>query len=285
MTEKVLIIGASGFIGQYLMGYLVKNQVAVKGTYCKNIRDGLVELDLLNTQSIALVLSEIKPTHVLFLAGTKNVDLCEKNPEYAISLNVDCVRAYLAACAKTNCRPKTIYFSTDYVFDGICGHYKHDDEPNPKTLYGITNLLAEHLLLKSDIPTVVLRASAVMGLKGGFFGWIHDSLMLDKKIELFDNTYFSPTSIGRLCSFVHNLVVTPKIFKENSIHHLSDGYRLTRYEFGKVIADRLNKGHELVIRNSADLSRRLFQPDLSLLPDGLSSFKDSSSWNEMENIY
>lgn len=285
MTERVLIIGASGFIGQYLMDSLAKNHVVVKGTYCKNFRNGLVELDLLNINSVASVLAEFKPSHVLFLAGTKNVDLCEKNPEYALSLNVDCVRAYIAACIRMEYFPKTIYFSTDYVFDGVRGRYKNEDEPNPKTIYGITNLVAEHLLLKSNVPTVILRVSAVMGLKGGFFNWIYTSLNDGKKVELFNNTYFSPTSIGRVCSSVKDLITLPENFKVNSICHLSDGYRLTRYEFGKIIASFLGKGQGLVVQNIADLSQGLFQADLSLMPDGLSSFKDSSSWNEMENIY
>jgi dTDP-4-dehydrorhamnose reductase len=287
MTEgrRVLIIGASGFIGQYLMDSLLEDKVAVMGTYCKSFRDDLVHLDLLNQNSIASLLAKFNPTYVLFLAGTKNVDLCEKNPEHAISLNVDCVRAYLTACSNTGWFPKTVYFSTDYVFDGLRGHYRREDEPSPKTLYGVTNFLAEHLILKSDVPAIVLRVSAVMGLKGGFFSWIYNSLGEGKKIELFDNTFFSPTSVGRLCSFIKELIATPEAFKEKAIHHLSDGYRLTRYEFGKIISSRMGKNQGLVVPDFADLSQNLFQADLSLLPDDLSSFKDSLSWDEMENIY
>jgi len=284
-SRRILIIGASGFIGQYLMDSLLKDKVAVMGTYCKSFRDDLVHLDLLKHNSIASILSEFEPTHVLFLAGTKNVDLCEKNPEYAISLNVDCVRAYLTACIITKQSPNTVYFSTDYVFDGLRGHYKHDDEPSPKTIYGITNLLAEHLLLKSNVPVMVLRVSAVMGLKGGFFSWIYSSLGDGKKIELFDNTYFSPTSVGRLCTFIKGVIATPEAFKANSIQHLSDGYRLTRYEFGEIISRCMGKDRGLIVPNAADLSQGLFQADLSLLPGGLCNFKDSLSWNEMENIY
>jgi dTDP-4-dehydrorhamnose reductase len=197
------------------------------------------------------------------------------------------VRNYLDACQHADLAPATLFFSTDYVFAGTSGQYRSRDAVGPHTVYGATNLLAERLLLASHLPGIVLRVSAVMGKNGGFFQWLERSLADNQAISLFDNTYFSPTSIGRLCRFVTDYAATVQQEVPGRMHvtHLSDGYRLSRYEFGCAVAKRLGKPLSLLQPSQADFTASTFQADLSLVPDGLDEFLDSADWNELENIY
>lgn len=289
MADRVLILGASGFIGSYLRESLGQRASRIiTGTYHSRVKPGLVSLNVLDPAAMRRVVEECRPQFVVFLAGTKDVERCEKDPAYAMDLNVQAVRNYVEICEVAGIKPTTLFFSTDYVFDGQHGHYKSDACVGPHTVYGLTNLLAEKLLIRSGLPGVVLRVSAVMGRRGGFFHWLETSLAAGQPSSLFDNTYFSPTSIGRLCRFVDicaQEAVEGKSFESMRIAHLSDGYRMTRYQFGGAIAGKLGQSLSLLQPSTADFAASTFQADLSLLPDGQETFLPLANWNELEDIF
>ncbi|MBT0571744.1 sugar nucleotide-binding protein [Curvibacter sp. CHRR-16] len=289
MADRVLILGASGFIGSYLRESLgqVKQRV-LTGTYHSHETPGLVPLNVLDVHAMRELIGESQPQFVVFLAGTKDVERCEKMPAYALDLNVQAVRNYVEACLSLKVRPVTLFFSTDYVFDGFDGHYSRSSCVGPRTVYGLTNLLAERILGRSNLPGVILRVSAVMGRRGGFFRWLETSLIAEESISLFDNTYFSPTSVGRLCRFVENCAAGSGGLGLDAgmrIVHLSDAYRLTRYQFGCAVAGKLGKPLTLLQPSLADLSTTTFQSDLSLLPDGVKAFRPSHQWDELGEIF
>lgn len=288
MAERVLIIGASGFIGGYLCESLSRPGCQVMGTYCKNPVEGLTPLNVLDTGAVKALLAEVVPDLVVFLAGTKDVQRCEREPGYAIDLNVEAVRNYVAACQALRQQPTTVFFSTDYVFDGVRGQYREGDAVGPRTVYGLTNLLAERLLVTSGLPGVLLRVSAVMGRRGGFFQWLDRSLSANQMVSLYDNTHFSPTSIGRLCRYIADYadsIVELASTTSMRVVHLSDGYRFSRYQFGCAVARCLGKSQALLQPSRADLSVSTFQADLSLMPNGLASFRAEADWGELENIF
>jgi dTDP-4-dehydrorhamnose reductase len=289
MAERVLILGASGFIGSYLRESLGgHSQRQITGTYHRRAATDLVPLNVLDKQAMRELIGKICPQLVVLLAGTKDVERCESDPGYALDLNVQAVRNYVEACAAARVKPVTLFFSTDYVFDGHDGHYCRDSDIGPRTVYGLTNLLAEKVLTHSALPGVILRVSAVMGRRGGFFRWLETSLNTGQSISLFDNTYFSPTSIGRLCRFVEDCAQKALAAEQEAgmrVVHLSDGYRMTRYEFGCAIAGKLGKPLSLLQPSAANLAAATFQADLSLLPDDLKAFRSAHEWSEMEDIF
>jgi len=289
MAKRLLILGASGFIGGYLQESLARlSDISVVGTYHGHFVHGLEKLDLLDIVAIRHCLDAIRPDGVVFLSGTKDVTRCEREPSFAIELNVHTVQNYINACADLQIRPSTLYFSTDYVFGGFAGAYRPESEVGPRTVYGATNLLAERLLASSGIPGVLLRVSAVMGLRGGFYRWLSKGLSRNEPLDLYENTYFSPTSIGRLikfvCRYVENLS-NFQIAESMSISHLSDGYRFSRYEFGKIVAQKNNYSLDLLRPSVADIQGTSYQYDLSLLPDDRQEFRPLSEWDELEGIF
>lgn len=283
MSRRVLVLGASGFLGSYLYPHLKSAGHEVTGTYFGNPRDTLVQLDLHDQGAARELVKEVDPEVVLFLSGSKDVALCQRDPAHAVEKNLDTIRSLLAACA-TGCRsPHLIYFSTDYVFDGVQGGYRSTDQATPRTVYGLTKALAERLILASGLNCTILRASAVMGRSGGFFAWLESRLSEADEIELFNNTYFSPTSIGNLCDFVSSLLNDS--LDSKTVRNYSDGYRLSRYQFASLVATRTGRSLGRLIETTADFESSLFQPDVSLIPDGSSSFRDPQSWNELARIY
>jgi len=284
MSKRILVLGASGFIGGYLFEHLKSAGHDVSGTYFMSPRSGMIRLDILNFEDVTTLLLKIKPELVVFLSGTKDVQRCEKEPDYALELNVQTVRNYLAACTASNLRPETLFFSTDYVFNGQFGYYTTTSPLSPKTIYGATNMISERLLQASNLPSLILRVSAVMGRHAGFYRWLEEALLADKPVDLFDNTYFTPTTIGRLCNFSET-IAHQGIKNGVAVAHLSNGYRMTRYEFGQMLASKLNKPQSLVSAKKADIDGAGFQADLSLLPNGITQFFENSTWNHFGEIH
>ena len=70
-----------------------------------------------------------------------------------------------------------------------------------------------------------------------------------------------------------------------AISHLNDGYRMTRFEFGQLIASKLNRPQALLSPKKADINVVGFQADLSLLPDGMTEFLDNKTWDHHMEIY
>lgn len=288
MDNRILLLGASGFLGNYLYSRLSSNNKCdVLGTFCSRTVPGFVRLDMTNFDAICSLLLDFNPTSVVFLAGTKDVAKCEQDPAFALDVNVHTVRNFIAACHRVGVSPFTLFFSTDYVFDGITGYYTPDSQVGPRTVYGLTNLLAERMLANSGIPGIILRVSAVMGRQGGFFRWLYRSLECSSPISLFTNTYFSPTSIGTLCEYVKKCVngcFSDNVTTNMRICHLSDGFRMSRYDFGCIVANKLNMSLDLLVPSCADLSNSTFQGDLSLLPDDMLVFNRNESWDELGEI-
>lgn len=288
MANETLIIGASGFIGSYLFDHLRKSpEVRLSGTAHRQSRPGLKTVDIRNQASMTALLADVRPTTVIFLAGTKEVARCEEEPARALDLNVTGIRHYVDACAAGGLRPVTLYVSTDYVFDGRQGSYGKYARVGPNTVYGLTKLMAERLLQASGLPGQILRVSAVMGRRGGFLRWLENELQAQATVTLFDNIFFSPTSIGRLCAHAHDFVLRCPGLTTSScmtVAHLSDGCRMSRYEFGMRLAELTGLPATRLEAGKADLAASAFQADLSLLPDGLASLGAAADWNDVESI-
>ena len=50
----------------------------------------------------------------------------------------------------SNCANRTLYISTDYVFNGEKGNYSEEDMVDPLNYYGLTKLLGEYEVLKNN---------------------------------------------------------------------------------------------------------------------------------------
>ena len=132
---KILIIGASGFLGSSLFNFL-KHTNDVIGTYNSKPMTNLVALNLLDKRQIRNVLKLNNFDCLIICGGMTKPDICEVNKELAFKINVESIK-YIKEMILT----KIIYFSSDYVFDGPTGDYDENDTPNPINYYGTTKLL------------------------------------------------------------------------------------------------------------------------------------------------
>lgn len=92
--EKVLIIGAAGFVGEYLIDYLLKENtysiIATKMQHeiIENSSITICDLDILNREEINNLLEKYRPTYIFHLAAQSSVALSWKNPALTIDVNI-----------------------------------------------------------------------------------------------------------------------------------------------------------------------------------------------------
>ena len=142
------------------------------GTYCGTPVAGMIPFDLakaaMNPGMAEELLATVYPTAVCICAGFTWVDGCEKNPQHANHMNCAGPAAIAAAARKLGVR--TVWYSTDYVFDGGeakgRGPYSEDDAPSPLNVYGSSKLAGEAAVLAADPTALVIRTNVVYGPEG-----------------------------------------------------------------------------------------------------------------------
>jgi len=119
--------------GNGLMGRELSKIMAIKALTHQDI-------EIMDVDSVRRA---IKPRDmVVHLAAYVDTLGAEKNKQLAYDINVIGAR-------NVSRRAKTLYISTDYVFDGEKGNYRVGDYTNPRTYYGLTKLLGEYEVLRN----------------------------------------------------------------------------------------------------------------------------------------
>lgn len=274
---KIAIIGASSFIGGYVVSSLKEQypQNQIIGTYFQHRTQNTThKLDIRDKQAIEDFVFNFLPNTIFWIAGNKNLKTTEISLDSSREINTYPIKTLIDCIDKIpNYNPKIIFFSTDYVFDGKRGLYTQDDIPSPTTNYGISNYEAEQELLAKYSNYLIFRTSAVMGEGGTFFDFLLHALYNQSTLELFDSILFSPTPIYALMEAIQILLEHPT----PATLHLSANMAISRYDFGVRIQEALNQQFKInegggVISTteiSPSKAKGYFLPNLSLKCSGV----------------
>ncbi len=252
--KKILVTGASGFLGYTLLKEL-KNRNVVFGCYHKYIL-GLpgihkVRADLTDYQQVSRLIDKTQPDIIFHLAAFSNPNQCEKNPELSYAINVSATR-YLTECAKTH-QAKLIFTSSDLVFDGNHAPYGEEDKPEPINRYGRQKLEAEQKVLDYKHATVC-RMPLMFGQKspnsGSFLQPMIQFLKAGQPLNLFIDEVRTPLSSSRAAEGLMLLAS-----KSEQLIHLSGDTAINRYDFGLLLSEVLGTSKKLIIK------RQLYEID------------------------
>jgi dTDP-4-dehydrorhamnose reductase len=159
---RAVVIGGSGQIGGWLLRVLAERGHRAIGTYANVAFPGLAKLDAANRESAAAWLAEQAPQVVFYPAGFTWVDGCERDSARAYAANLE--EPLNLARAAAFLKAKFVYFSTDYVFDGVDGPYSETSPTNPLSVYGRAKRDAE-IALENELgeAQLTIRTSWVFG--------------------------------------------------------------------------------------------------------------------------
>ena len=264
--KKIVIIGASGFLGRGLFDLFNKKDFKVIGTYhSRQTLHSFQRLDIRQTVKLNEFIKNHKPDFILWAAGNKSVNICEQDYKLAYNINTKPIEDLIGAMQCEGINSKLLYISTDYVFDGKKGGYRDATPPAPLTNYGKTMRLAEKAIENSQLDYKIIRTAAVMGRGGVFFEWLLASLLAKQKMHLFSNVYFSPTPKRMLVEFMGWFVSNYHKIGNKTLHVVGDAV-MSRYDFARMIKNiDKDRFQAELIADRIDLSNTLFQKNLSLV--------------------
>lgn len=157
---KILILGASGIIGQHMR---LCCPPGITPIYVRRTADPLhVGLDLTDSAARDAFLERERPDVIINLAGESNTDVVERDPERYREINQR-VPAYLCDwCHKNNAQ--LVHVSTQAVFSGNNPPYGPDSIKEPINKYGEQKAWAEISLSGFRCVTIV-RPTFVLGVR------------------------------------------------------------------------------------------------------------------------
>jgi dTDP-4-dehydrorhamnose reductase len=266
-SPHVLITGASGFLGNYLLK-LAPESLLVLGQY-RNHRPivcpancSLVRQDFLD--SMDEFLARYRPGVIIHTAAMAQLDECEEKPELADRLNVQVTEQLAKWAAQIGAR--FIFISTDIVFDGTRGNYTESDQPRSINHYGKTKTEAEQRVLRLHPDAVVVRTSIIYGKALGgrpsFTEVLLRRLRHGENVPVFTDQYRSPVFVEDLGRAIWELA-------ENDfrgILHVAGPERLSRERIGEIVCEVFRLNPELLVPiQTEDIQLRAPRPlDTSL---------------------
>lgn len=172
---KILITGASGFIGSHIVDEALRRDmdvwVVVRKTtsrrYLQDSRINFIEMNLNSADDVYEKLSTLSFDYIVHAAGvTKCAD---KNDFFHV--NTEGTKNFVNGILRSGIDVKKfVYLSSLSIFGAIHEQQPYipineKDTPHPNTLYGESKLKAEEFLdsVKDRLPVVVLRPTGVYG--------------------------------------------------------------------------------------------------------------------------
>ena len=234
---RLLVTGASGFLGSYLEANTPSNWDLI-GTYYKHSFPGeriqTRNCDLSQSDLVANLFKEVAPDVVFHFAALSKPNACEQDPLGSYAVNVDSSLLLAELCQKANI--PFLYTSTDQVFSGREGLYPVGAATEPINTYGMHKRLAERLILRAFPQAIIARMPLMYGWPA--FGqnflpaWIK-SLQGGNVLKAFSDEYRSP---------VHGADAVKGLFlllekQVTGIWHLGGTERMSRSEFAAIMAN------------------------------------------------
>ena len=231
--KKLLVTGASGFVGRYVcrkasgawqvLGLCRSCSEPIPGTAYQF-------LDLTDLSAMARVFGDFRPDAVIHLAAMSGLAACQRDPASSYNINVAVSRRIAELCAEAFI--PCVFTSTDIVFDGCCPPYSETDPVTPINVYGEHKALAETAMLAAFPEVSVCRLSLVFGMDGRWVRPDGRAMFEGVALKLFEDEYRTPIRAERL---VDGLFLA--LEQSPGILHLGGGDRISRYDFGLMIAE------------------------------------------------
>lgn len=234
--QKLLITGASGFLGWHLC-QLAQQNWEVYGTYHTQPATlpgaTLLPIDLTDSASVRSLFQTLQPDAVIHAAAISSPNLCQSDPERSHRMNVIASLELAERCeaAQIPC----VFTSSELVFDGLNPPYKESDPVCPINLYGEQKAAAEAGMLDRCSRMLVCRMPLMFGVAPApsFLQPFIQQLRSGQPLNLFIDEFRTPVSGGDAAAGILLMM------QRRGLIHLGGKERMSRYEFGCLLAEAL----------------------------------------------
>lgn len=222
----LLVTGATGTLGRAFARIAARRGLPVRLT-------SRAELDLGDDRSIARTIEEVQPWAIVNAAGFVRVADAER--EYRACMAANATGAGRLARAAAAHDIPFLTFSSDLVFDGMCGRpYCESDPVSPVSAYGHSKAAAERMTAAAGGDALIIRTSAFFGPWDRYnFAWaVMEALRRGEPVSASASEIVSPTFVPDLCHAALDLLIDG----ETGIWHLTNQGELSWYDLAREIA-------------------------------------------------
>jgi nucleoside-diphosphate-sugar epimerase len=238
---KVLVTGASGFIGRAACAELVErghDAVAmVRRPGSEPPGTTAVQGDLTDADSLTTALTETRPDCVVHLAAEIGSQRDAKKIE---AVNVEGMRRLIDACREAG-SPKLVFVSTVVTGDPK-GELLEEDKPLPvETAYGRSKQEGERMLRESGLPYAVIRPGHVYGPGGWYAEEIVSRLRQPGRFAVVgkgDNWW----DMVRVEDVATAIADAAERAPDGAVYHVADDEPITMYDFISLTAEAIGVG-------------------------------------------
>jgi dTDP-4-dehydrorhamnose reductase len=233
VTERAAVIGASGYVGRYLLNALGSRGLGTGHARASNLIPFDIAADPLQRLIDA---AGGRLSHVFIAGGATNPERCAREPGATRIINVANTIHLMKEAMDRSVTP--VFLSTDYVFRGDAGDYRETDDAGPTTEYGRQKAEVEAWLSDSDQPWLIVRLSKVVGLEldaQSVIGQWAAEMKAGKPIRSADDQVFSPAwakDIARALTALADAAQT-------GVWHMAGPEPISRYDLAKLLAGEI----------------------------------------------
>lgn len=168
--KKGLVIGAAGFVGNYLIEEMVKNGMEAYATKLpheklENQNAKVYDLDIMDKDAIVSLLFEVRPDYIFHLAAQSSVGLAWKNPGLTIDVNIKGGVNVMDAIRELFYKPRVLLIGSGEEY----GHIQPGETPiceenhlRPGNIYAATkvcqNMIGSIYSKAYDMELMMVRA-------------------------------------------------------------------------------------------------------------------------------
>lgn len=230
---NILITGANGQLGHEMRNVL-EGDARFNPTYTDVVGDDVTLLDVTDEDAVERLVVANGITMIVNCVAYTAVDAAEDDESKATLLNADAV-LILSSVAKRH-GARMVHVSTDYVFDGnSCIPYTEQMPTNPRSVYGRSKLIGEHLLFGNlHDDAVILRTAWLYSPYGKNF--VKTMLTLGQTkpaLKVVFDQVGSPTCARDLARAIVTVITAPEWHP--GIYHYSNEGVISWYDFAIAI--------------------------------------------------
>ncbi len=257
-AAPVLITGANGLLGQFLVKALLERGINVlatgKGDNRLPFEGPLFQwatLDFTDAPAVQQLMREARPYVAVHSGALTQVDPCELNPAACRQTNVEGTRNVMEAARAHDAQ--FIFLSTDFVFDGLSGPYQEEDDPAPISEYGMSKWVAEQMIQDcpdlrwSIIRTILVYGTPLVGTRSNIISWVRANLETGKPIQVVSDQWRTPTYVGDLADAVVRVMER----SAEGIYHISGKDFMSPYDMALRTAKLLDLDTSLISKVDA----------------------------------
>lgn len=264
LKPSILLTGGSGLLA--VNWFFSKNNeysiyLGLNERKIHPVNSQVLSLDFFSEESLMKQIEAVGPSVLIHTAGLTSVEKCENNPELAFHINVDL--SIMIANVTKRLGVRLVYISTDHLFEGNASMLSEEEPTHAINVYGKTKALAESKIEEINPEALIIRTNFYAWgttYRKSFSDYIIESLRNEQLLSLFDDVHYSPIFAENLIQTVHDLLAK----KAKGIFHVVSDDRISKYEFGVLIAEEFGLDKSLILKSSLQSQAKLVKRPLDM---------------------